>query len=86
MKNKSVASVVGEEHYPDCDARTLADAKVIEDDPKRLAAAQKAAKDLAQRKTEEAAAMHRVAGTASSPEKKRHSSGMAMVDSKVRVV
>jgi len=50
-----------DDHWPDSDARTLADAHEIMADPKRHAAAQKAAKGMAEKKTDEAVAMHHVA-------------------------
>jgi hypothetical protein len=50
-----------DEHWPDGDARTLAEAEVIKGDPKRYKAATAAAKKMAGDKADEALAMHRVA-------------------------
>ena len=59
-----------------CDASTLAEAKTIMTDPKRLTAAAKAAKKLADDKHEEAKAMSQVARKApkssSKPAAKSH--------------
>jgi uncharacterized membrane protein len=52
-----------EDHCPFGDARTLSEARIIEADTKRLTAAQKAAKELAQKKDKESAAYHQIAGT-----------------------
>jgi hypothetical protein len=60
-KGNTVAAVPERDYWPEGDARTLADAEVIKGDPKRLAAAQKAAKKMAGDKADEALAMHRVA-------------------------
>lgn len=50
------------EHEPRWDAQTLAEAKQIEANPNRMAAAETAAKALAQEKEKDAAAMASVAG------------------------
>jgi len=47
---------------PEWDAQTLAEAKVIEADPSRMAAAKVAAEKLAKKKEEEARAMKKVSG------------------------
>lgn len=44
------------------DARTLAEAEVIKGDPDRLKAAQESAKGMAEEKSDEAAAMKKIAG------------------------
>ncbi len=59
--NKTPEAMPMDQHWPDSDARTLADAEEIRQDPKRHAAARKAAKGMAEKKVNEAAAMHHVA-------------------------
>ncbi len=86
-KNNLPSPVAGRDYWPDCDANTLAEARVIQGDPKRLAAATKAAQKVAERKTEEAVAMRRVAGASpGKTPKKHHSSDVKMVDSTVKKV
>jgi hypothetical protein len=49
-------------YYSDCDAHTLAEAKAITKDPKRYAAAVKAAGSMANEQMDRAKAMKQVAG------------------------
>lgn len=71
----------------ECDARTLADAKVIEADASRKGAAIEAARKMAEEKTKEAAAMRNVASSSSGGgSKKSRSGGIYMMDTKVRMV
>ena len=49
------------QYYPDCDARTLAEAKKIQSNPKRLLAAAKAAKSMIEDAKKEASALKAIA-------------------------
>lgn len=49
------------QYYPDCDARTLAEAKQIQSDPKRLLAAAKAAKTMSEDAKKEASTLKSIA-------------------------
>ena len=68
------------------DAHTLARHHEIHSDPKRHAKAIKAAQQMADDKIKEAECMKRVATSSPHSEKKTHSSGVPIVDSKVREV
>jgi hypothetical protein len=50
-----------QQYYPDCDARTLAEAKKIQNNPKRLLAAAKAAKSMVEDAKKDASALKSIA-------------------------
>lgn len=61
MAKKTARPMAIEDHWPEGDAHSLAEAKVIQADPKRHAAAVKAAQEMADKKAKEAEAMQGVA-------------------------